>query len=104
MQETSAVYDALGIDTDDLEWQDLAMCKGAPLEEHYEKYESDPRTAKQVDQRCFSCIVRTQCLAAGVENNEYGVWGGVFLTAGRADENKNSHKTPADWKRIREEM
>jgi hypothetical protein len=51
---------------------------------------------------CLSCPVRKECLQAGVENNEWGVWGGVFLTAGKPDQNKNSHKTPEVWEQIRE--
>ena len=101
-QEISSVYDALGIDADELEWQDLAICHGQPIGLFHEQYESDPSTAKIVDQMCFSCPVRAMCLQAGVENGEHGVWGAVFLVAGKADEAKNGHKTAEDWKRVKE--
>lgn len=102
--ETSAVYDVLGIDVEESAWQDFAMCRGWPISLFHEAYESSKRTAKEVDQMCLSCPVRAMCLAAGVENNEWGVWGGVYLIAGRADEAKNDHKTPDIWEKIREDI
>jgi hypothetical protein len=90
---TSSVLDALGIEPDDLVWQDLAVCDGLELSRFYEGYETSERTAKLTDQICLSCPVRKECLSAGIENSEYGVWGGIYLTAGKADEAKNAHKT-----------
>jgi hypothetical protein len=102
-QETLSVLDALGIEPDDLEWQDLAVCHGLDVKRFYEGYETSVRTAKLTDQICLSCPVRKECLAAGVENGEWGVWGGVYLTSGKADDKgKNDHKTPEIWKQIRE--
>lgn len=98
----SSVFDVFGLDADDLEWQDLAVCTGQDIRRFHEDYESNPRTAKLTDQMCLSCPVRKECLQAGVENNEWGVWGGVYLSAGNMDEAKNSHKTPEVWKEIRE--
>lgn len=100
--ETSVVFDVLGLDVEDLEWQDLAVCAGQPVSLFYDEYESNPRTAKLVDQMCLSCPVRALCLQTGVENNEWGVWGGVFLVSGKKDDNKNAHKTEDIWKQIRE--
>ena len=40
-------------------------------------------------------------LLAGQTNNEYGVWGGIYLSAGSIDTNKNIHKTPDVWKRLK---
>jgi hypothetical protein len=37
----------------------------------------------------------------GIENSEWGVWGGCSLTAGKPDNNKNSHKTKQDWDTVR---
>lgn len=101
-QETSSVFAVLGLDTDDLEWYDLSICAGQDVGRFYEKYEASPRIAKQTDQMCLSCPVRKECLQSGVENNEWGVWGGVFLVNGKPDENKNSHKTAEVWEEIRE--
>lgn len=98
----SDVLDVLGLDADDLEWQDLALCAGHDLWRFYEGYETSERTAKNTDAMCLSCPVRKQCLQTGIENGEWGCWGGVFLVKGRVDEEKNSHKTPDVWQQIRE--
>lgn len=100
---TNAIYDALGIDESDT-WQSLALCAGMDTELFYDQYESSPRQAKLVDDICLSCPVRALCLQAGVEGGEWGVWGGVFLASGKADSNRNGHKTPEVWKRIREAL
>lgn len=100
--EMSVVYDVLGLDPDDLEWTDFAVCAGQRVSLFYDEYESNIRTAKNVDQMCLSCPVRAQCLQVGVENNEWGCWGGVFLVSGKPDDNKNAHKTPDIWEKIRE--
>jgi hypothetical protein len=98
----SSVFDVLGLDAEDLEWQDLALCEGQEISRFHEGYESSPRIAKQTDQMCLSCPVQRMCLQAGIENNEYGTWGGVYLTNGKVDEAKNSHKTQDIWEQIRE--
>lgn len=98
---TSVLLDALGLDADDLEWQDIAVCTGQPIDIFYEAYEASERTAKTVDSMCLSCPVRALCLAAGVEGSEWGVWGGVYLTNGKADHKRNDHKTPEVWDEIR---
>lgn len=101
-QETLSVFDILGLDADDLVWQNLAICTGQPIWRFHEGYESSPRTAKTTDAMCLSCPVRKECLQSGIENNEWGVWGGVFLSSGKVDENKNSHKTDEVWQQIRD--
>lgn len=98
----SVVFDVLGVDPDELEWQDFAVCVGQPVNLFYDDYESNQRTAKNVDQMCLSCPIRAICLASGVENNEWGVWGGVYLSSGKPDENRNGHKTADIWQQIKE--
>lgn len=44
------------------------------------------------------------CYESGVSNNEYGVWGGVYLSSGLADKLKNSHKTKEIWKKVNKKM
>lgn len=100
-QETLSVFDALGLDADDLEWQDLAICTGQDIRRFHEGYEASERTAKLTDAMCLSCPVRKVCLQAGIENNEWGVWGGIFLSNGKVDPNKNAHKTQDIWDQIR---
>src|SRR5574338_571766 len=92
----------LGVDPSDLEWHDLAMCDGMDREDFYDNYESNINTAKLTDEVCLSCPVIKECLMAGLENGEYGVWGGFFLNAGKVDPNRNSHKTKEVMKRLRE--
>lgn len=89
----SDVESVLGIDLDDLEWQDLAVCRGVKTNKFYDEYESDVQTAYMIDQMCLSCPVMSACLSHGLDNSEWGVWGGWYLTSGKVDENKNSHKT-----------
>ena len=90
------MFDALsdlGIDLEELQWQDLALCDGMPTNMFYDDYESDVQVAKVVDDACLSCPVMAQCLERGVENGEWGVWGGVYLVSGKRDKNRNAHKT-----------
>lgn len=100
--ETLSMFDALGLDADSFEWTDLSICRGQDTTKFYEGYESSTRTAMLVDDMCLSCPVRNQCLQAGVDNNEWGVWGGIFLVSGKADMAKNSHKTKEVWQKIRD--
>lgn len=99
---TSVVFDILGLDAEDLDWTDLAICVGQDVKRFYEGYETNPRTAKLTDQMCLSCPVRKECLEAGVENSEWGVWGGIYLENGKPNDSKNAHKTQDIWDQIRE--
>jgi len=80
------------------------MCNGAETNQHYDQYESSTTIAKVVDDRCLSCPVMKQCLEEGMENGEWGVWGAIYLTAGKMDANRNSHKTEEVWAEIRERI
>jgi hypothetical protein len=102
LNEQDDVLSVLGIDLEELEWQDLALCRDLETNLFYDDYESDESVAKTVDQACFSCPVQAQCLEWAVRNNEWGVWGGIYLTAGKPDKNRNSHKTKHDWDAIKE--
>jgi len=95
----SNILNDLGVDVEDLNWTDLAACSGMPAEFFFDTYEVDQTLAKNIDEMCLVCPVAKQCLAAGVEGDEYGVWGGVYLTLGDVDKTRNSHKTPEVWKR-----
>lgn len=97
----SSVLELLGIDPEELEWYDLAMCKGMDRENFYDNYEADENIAKITDQVCLSCPVLKECLTRGIENGEHGVWGGIFLTSGKLDQNRNAHKTEDVWERLR---
>lgn len=101
---TLDVQSELGVDPDDLEWKDLAVCFGTDTNCFYDYYESDEMMAKTIDSMCLSCPIMKQCLQMGMENSEWGVWGGIYLTSGRPDENKNSHKTQEVWDAIRDRI
>jgi hypothetical protein len=66
----------------------------------FDTYEVNENIAKNVDECCLSCPVAKICYESGVDNNEYGVWGGVYLSFGSPDTMKNSHKTKETWTRI----
>ena len=97
----SNILDNYRYDENDIEWQDLAACLGMDTGLFFEKYEADVQMAKAIDQCCISCPVRKICYDSGVENDEYGVWGGVYLTLGKNDKMKNSHKTKDVWKSLK---
>jgi len=100
----SSVEDVLGIDFEELEWQDLALCSTMSTNMFYDEYEADDNVANMVDEACLSCPVMKQCLERGIENNEWGVWGGIYLVSGKSDKNRNTHKTKETWNLIRERM
>lgn len=100
------------VEDNGLAWYHLAICQGmndpkpdGDPNKHkdyfYEEYESDPVVAKVMDDICLSCPVRAACLREGVENKEWGLWGGVFLNNGKMDPARNEHKTEEVWERIR---
>lgn len=97
----SSILNDLGIDSEDFDWYDLAICRGMDTNLFYDKYEADQNIAKNIDEACLSCPVISICYQAGLEKDEYGVWGGVYLTSGSIDKSKNLHKTPETWKRLK---
>jgi hypothetical protein len=91
----------LGLDPDNLQWHQLALCDGMPLTWFYDSYESDSEIAKAVDDVCLNCPVIKECGLQGA-GGEYGVWGGIYWSGnGKPDKAKNSHKTEDDWKAVR---
>lgn len=106
-QLTHATYDVLhelGIDLDSLTWRDLSLCKNWDTNMFYDSYESDEQVAKLVDAACLSCPVMAQCLQTGTEEGEWGVWGSIYLTSGKVDANRNSHKDAETWQEIRKKV
>lgn len=91
------------VDSEDkeLEWWHISVCQGMNTNWFYDDYESDPVFAKVMDGICASCPVRAICLREGVEGNEYGLWGGVYLSNGRPDPTRNAHKDEDAWQEIR---
>lgn len=97
------IFEALGLDIDELDWQDLALCRGMDTNMFYEGYD-DEQESHIVDEICLSCPVMKQCLQQGIENSEYGVWGSVYLVSGKKDDNKNKYKSPETLKRIHDRL
>lgn len=97
----SKILNSLGLDKDSLQWQDLALCLGMDTNLFFDSYETDPNIAKSIDQACMSCPVISMCYKYGVESDNYGVWGGVYLSSGTPDKSKNSHKTKEVNKRLK---
>lgn len=57
------------------DWFDQAACRGKPL---YLWFPDDKTPiSKAAKQICDSCPVKQECLDYGVENEFYGVWGGL---------------------------
>lgn len=101
----NSLIEVIGIDPDDLEWRDLALCRGMGdtrdgINEFFETYEESSNFAIVMDEVCLSCPVTKQCLAFGIENKENGLWGATYLSSGKPDASRNAHKTPAVWKKI----
>lgn len=97
----SDILNDLGVDSDDFDWYHLAACLGMDTNLFFDKYEADINIAKNIDEACLSCPVSKICYQSGIDNNEYGVWGGIYLTAGATDKARNIHKTQEVWKKIR---
>lgn len=87
-----------------MKWFDQAHCKGMPLSWYFEDYEDDKEIAEQVDQICFDCPVRKECLKWAVDSNSTGVFGGVYLVLGKYNKTKNSHKYPYISNKLQKEV
>jgi len=97
----SNILNELGTDEDKFAWWDIAVCSGMETNLFYDTYESDHNIAKNIDQACLSCPVIAICYKNGTENNEYGVWGGVYLNFGQHDKQRNTHKSKEIWKELK---
>lgn len=97
----SSILNDLKVDEEDFDWNHLAACAGIDTNLFYDKYENDISIAKNVDEMCLACPVISICYEAGINNNEDGVWGGIYLNAGRLDKSRNAHKNQEVWKRLK---
>ena len=100
LKSMSNILNDLGIDKDDFDWWHLAICRGMDTNLFYEKYEADSNIAKSIDEACLSCPVIKMCHESGVQNSEYGIWGGIYLDKGKISREFNSHKTKSKWSEI----
>lgn len=78
-------------------FSDDAKCLNMDTNLFFDTYEEDKDVAKKVDLLCIRCPAQRQCLAYGVSNLEWGVWGGVYLEGGKISREFNSHKDQKSW-------
>jgi hypothetical protein len=115
----SEILEKLGLDEDNVAWQDLAACKNIvsvsesesgekkifdPMFDSYENDSAPYAVRNAIDELCLSCPVQKICYDYGTRNGEPGVWGGVYLSNGKADRSRNDHKNKETWKRLREAL
>lgn len=100
----------LGVDEENFEWTDLAMCRQLPKDLirgdediFFNKYESDAVVARQTDEFCLTCPVIKACAEHAEANDESGVWGGIYWNKGKIDKTRNIHKSPQTKKEIKDE-
>lgn len=111
------ILDELGLNSEDVTWQDLAACRNVveryetddgysilfdPVFDDYENDEFPYPVRNATDEMCMSCNVQAMCYDYGKRNDEPGVWGGVYLSNGKVDRTRNEHKTKETWSEIRE--
>lgn len=73
------------------------LCLNMDTNMFFDRYEEDPEHAKRMDILCTKCPAQRKCLAYGVSNKEWGVWGGVYLEDGKISKEFNQHKKQEDW-------
>jgi hypothetical protein len=78
-------------------FDEKALCLNMDTNLFFDQYEENPEVSKKVDLLCTRCPAQRQCLAYGVSNAEWGVWGGVYLEGGKISKEFNSHKEKTDW-------
>lgn len=63
------------VPSEDLAWQERALCAETDPEAFFPEKGGSTRKAKKV---CGNCEVRAECLEYALTHNEkYGIWGGV---------------------------
>lgn len=78
-------------------WTDKAKCLGHDTNIFFDIYEDNPQIRNTIDNICGECPVRRKCFATGVSENQWGVWGGIYLEDGQPSKEFNSHKSKTDW-------
>lgn len=76
------LVELLGVEPDVADWNSLAKCRHISPELFFELSEEDDQVMSSVQECCSLCPVQKQCLKAGANGKEYGVWGGVLFDRG----------------------
>jgi len=75
MSEQRADLTALVINSEQLSWQERALCAQTDPEAFFPEKGGSTREAKRV---CLSCEVRAECLEYALAHDErFGIWGGL---------------------------
>lgn len=79
------------------EWKEDAACRDYDTNFFFDKYEEDPTLRPAIDKLCAECPISRKCFAVGVSQKEWGVWGGVYLEAGKISREFSRHRNKANW-------
>ena len=79
------------------DWKDNASCLNYTTELFFDRYEEDVGIRRSIDSLCAECPLVRHCFGVGVSQKELGVWGGIYLEAGKISRDINRHRTRADW-------
>jgi WhiB family redox-sensing transcriptional regulator len=75
MSEQRADLTALVVNSEQLSWQERALCAQTDPEAFFPEKGGSTREAKRV---CLSCEVRAECLEYALAHDErFGIWGGL---------------------------
>ena len=75
MQELFIIETELQDESEELGWQERALCAQTDPEAFFPEKGGSTRVAKRV---CLTCAVRTECLEYALANDErFGIWGGL---------------------------
>jgi hypothetical protein len=79
---------------------DDRLCLGMDTNLFFDKYEEEVNVAEAVDLLCSKCPAQRKCLAYGISNQEWGVWGGVYIEQGKVSREYNKHKNNDTWFKV----
>lgn len=96
------LFEAMGIDSENFTWEELASCRNMEVNWFYDDYENDPVIAVNAEKLCYNCPVIRACAEKGMDDKEEGLWGGIYWSNGKVDKIRNRHKTPEQWEAIEE--
>jgi WhiB family redox-sensing transcriptional regulator len=65
------------------DWRDDALCTAVDKNDIDAFYPSNRQEAEFAKSVCALCPVRDECLQAGLDGNEWGIWGGTTETERR---------------------
>ena len=75
MSDQRAELAALEVSSEQLSWQERALCAQTDPEAFFPEKGGSTREAKRV---CLSCEVRAECLEYALTHDErFGIWGGL---------------------------